>query len=343
LSAVVSGLDGLEEEIPLTLRVWPATVVAVEGGNRHELVVSPEDVRADGSYALELSVTGRVAGGWSAEATVETPEPSPADRFVLVLEGQTVGQVESVSGGTISPGERIRFDAGLDLASPLYDWIAASFDKGHVVKSGEIVAVDGRGAKREIHEFHQAVIDSVSFPRLEAGDKSPASMTVTIAPVFVRHIEGSGEVVGKIAPATKKWLCSNFRFELGDLPVERVSKIDSFSWKLGLTKDEVGSFREPTKHPAAIEVPNLKLTISTTDLTVWDSWHRTFAGPERDAGDGLDGRLVFLGPDRGGELAAVELHDATVASLTVHSAGVESTESHSVVIELVDSRLSFIP
>ena len=343
LSTVVSGLDGLDEEIPFTLKVWPETVVAVEGGNRHELVVRPEDVRADGSYGFELSVTGRLAGGWSAEATVETPVPSPAERFVLVLEGQPVGHVESVSGGTISPGEQIRFDAGLDLAPPLYDWIAASFDKGHVVKSGEIVAVDGRGAKREVHEFHRAVVDSVSFPPLDAGDTSPASMTVTIAPAAVNLVKGSGEKVAKIAPATKKWLCSNFRFELGDLPLDRVSTVDSFTWKSGVTKKEVGSFREPTQHPAALEVPNLVLNISTTDLAAWDSWHRTFAGPEREAGNGLDGRLVFLGPDRGSALAAVELHDATMASLTVRTAGAATTEPHSVVIELVQSRLSFIP
>jgi len=315
LSAVVSGLEDLEEEIPLTLRVWPAAVVNVEGGHSQDLVIRPEDVDATGSYDLSLRVTGRTTGGWTAEATVETP--APAEHFVLVLEGDPMGRVRKVSGGT--PGnERIRFEADLDLKRPFYDWIQSSFEKGHVRKSGEIVAVDRAGAERDVREFHQAFIDSVAFPGLDSADKSPAYMTLTIDPERVRHKKGSGKKIGGVLPATKKWLCSNFRVEIGDLPVAPVSKIDSFTWERGLDQ---------------------KLTISTSDLGSWEGWHRAFVGPQRAGGGALDGRLVFLGPDPGKELATIEFHDASMASLEV---GAPAGDTRRITVELVNSRLSWV-
>jgi hypothetical protein len=346
LTTVVAGLEDLDEEIPLTLEVWPASVVDLEGGNEHDLTIRPEEVRADGTYRLDLSLTGRVVGRWDARATVETPEPSPAKRFLLVLEGSRVGYLDSVSGGTIPngtpTGTPITFEVGLDLGRPLYDWIRESFDVGRAPRDGVILGVDAAGAERAIHGFHEAVIGSVTFPRLDADDASPARMTVEILPQSVRYADGSGKSVGPVTQATKKWLCSNFRFELGDLPVAPVRTIDSFTWKLGVTKDEVGAFREPTKHPAGLETAGMKLTVSTSDIAVWDLWHRTFAGPEREDGEGLDGRVIFLDRARS-ELATVELHDATMASLTLASSMTGTDEGHSVTIELADSRISFIP
>ena len=314
LAAVVSGLEDLEEEIPLTLDVWPTAVVNVEGGHHHDLTIRPMDVDAAGTYRLSLAVTGRLVGRWTAKVTVETPEPASADRFVLVLEGDPVGYLRSVSGGTISTPETdsISFDVGLDMERPLYDWLRDSFASGPVRKSGEIVATDSRGAEIEVHEFNRAFIDSVTFPELDGSDKSPAYMTIKIDPERIRYKKGDGSQVGPVFQGNKKWLCSNFRFEIGSLPLERVSKVDSFTWKQG---------------------GDMKLTVSTAELFSWEGWHRAFVGPERAAGNALDGRLVLLGPDLDEELATIELHDATTASLAV---GTEEC-----IIELVNSRLSF--
>ena len=79
-----------------------------------------------------------------------------------------------------------------------------------------------------------------------------------------------------VAPKTKEWLCSSFRFEVGDLPCSRIAKVDSFGWEQGVVKDDVGAFREPMKEPAKVEVPNLKVTISMGDLLAWSDWHGSF-------------------------------------------------------------------
>ena len=70
----------------------------------------------------------------------------------------------------------------------------------------------------------KAQISEIIFPEL--GAKGEGSMVVTL------RSEGLGEtVVAKTLPtSSKKWQTANFRFELGDLPCDRVAKVDSFSW-----------------------------------------------------------------------------------------------------------------
>ncbi len=42
----------------------------------------------------------------------------------------------------------------------------------------------------------------------------------------------------------KQWLTSNFKFVLDGMPTDRVSSIDSFTWKCSVAADQVGIFRE---------------------------------------------------------------------------------------------------
>jgi len=310
-------------------------VVAVEGGNRHDLVIRPEDVGEDGAYRRSLRVTGRLAGGWDAEATVRVPEPAPpADRFALVIEGETVGYVAVVSR------EPIVFEAGLGLGRPLYDWIEASFESGPVRRSGEIVGCDRDGVEREVQEFHAAVIDSVGFPRLDASDESPAHLTIALEPETVRHAKGSGKRID-VPQANEKWMRSNFRFELGDGSVEKVHKIESFTWKQKHIGHTVGSRRETALPPTRIETPDFKLTVSTTDVESWGLWHRAFAGGDLRTGDSPESRLVLLGPDRVEPLARIELRETELASLEIGPASDPENREHHVTIELVNGKASF--
>ena len=142
-------------------------------------------------------------------------------------------------------------------------------------------------------------------------------MTCKIDPERIRYEKRSGEALkGNIGSATKKWLCSNWRFELGALPCSRVAKVDSFTWKQSIIKDECGAFREPTKHPAKVEVPNLKLTISSADIEEWRQWHQTFVIDGKCAdSDELTGSITFLGPDMKEELAEITLDHVGIISM----------------------------
>src|SRR5438270_43087 len=78
---------------------------------------------------------------------------------------------------------------------------------------------------------------------------------------------------------------------------------DSFTWKCGITPDQIGSFREPTKQPTKVTVPDLKLAISYADHQPWADWAKKwFVDGHHLEGDELQGRIVFLGPDMQKEL-----------------------------------------
>lgn len=208
-------------------------------------------------------------------------------------------------------------EIGMGMSKGMYEWIRAAFDMAHVSKSGEVHAVDFDMNSKSIREFRDAQITEVTMPALDGSSKDPAYMTVKFKVEEVIYRKGTGsKVAGKIAPATKKWLCSNFRFELGSLPCTRVAKIDSFTWKLALAKDEVGSFRIPTLHPCKVEVPNLKLTISMADYEPWADWHRSFL-IEGNCGEDaeLTGSITYLAPDLKEELGRIDLMNVGIISM----------------------------
>lgn len=286
-------------------------------------------------------------------------------RFAFLVDGLgMLGFVKKFSGGTIKgelathnlgPAniqkkhivgiiyEPITFEVGMGMSAGFYEWIRAAFDMGYVTKSGEIHACDFDYKSMSVREFLAAHISEVTIPALDGSSKEPAYMTVKIDPERIRYRKGDGSPIqGKIVPAAKKWLCSNFRFTLGNLPCSRVAKIDSFTWKQEVIKDEVGQFRVPTKHPAKVEVPNLKLTISMADFEPWQDWHRSFVIEGQCAGgDELTGAITFLAPDLKNELAEIELLNVGIISLQEFGQVSTKEEVARFTVELYVEKMTF--
>ncbi len=286
-------------------------------------------------------------------------------RFAFLVDGLgMLGFVKKFSGGTIKAEvathnlgpeniqkkhivgiiyEAITVEVGMGMSAGFYEWIRAVFDRGYVTKSGEIHACDFNYKSMSVREFLAAHISEVTIPALDGSSKEPAYMTVKIDPERIRYRKGDGsQIQRKIVPAAKKWLCSNFRFTLGNLPCSRVAKIDSFTWKLGVIKNEVGQFRVPTKHPAKVEVPNLKLTISMADFEPWQDWLRSFViEGQCTEGDELTGAITFLAPELKNELAEIELFNVGIISL--QEFGQESTmeEVTRFTVELYVEKMTF--
>ena len=107
-------------------------------------------------------------------------------RFALVLDGsQNLGFVKSVKGGTIKgevathdlgpanvqkkhlatiTHEPFIIEVGMGMAKGFYDWIRASFDKGHVTKTGEFIACDFDYKAMSSREFVDCHIAEVTIP-----------------------------------------------------------------------------------------------------------------------------------------------------------------------------------
>ena len=252
--------------------------------------------------AILISTFAYVQGRRAPErATVSGQASSYAGgRFALLMDGEVMGFLKSVSGGIVrtdpathdlGPRRTLRrnakllaikpvaIDVGMGMSEAFYEWIEMAFDGEFARRTGQIHAVDFDMQSKSVREFRDARIVEVTFPELDGSSKDPAYMTVKLAPEKMISGPGTGQTIkGEGADRRKQWLCSNFRIEVGDFPCDLVSKIDSFTWKQAVTKDEVGQFREPALHPTKVEIPNIKLTISIQitlhshhGAIIWDS------------------------------------------------------------------------
>jgi hypothetical protein len=191
----------------------------------------------------------------------------------------------------------------------MYTWIKQSFDKAYVPKNGTLTAADFNYKAQSALTFQNALITSVGFPKMDGASKDGMYLDVEFEAEQVRWAKGDGsDIRGQYGTKQKAWLASNFRFEMGSLPCSRVATIDAFTWKCAVASDQIGIFREPTKHPAKVTVPEIKVSVSMADYDQWaqpaKSW---FIDGNHLAGNEMQGAIVLLGPDMKKEIGRVEL------------------------------------
>ena len=180
---------------------------------------------AVGSIALAVSASGAV------------PESRSVSSVALELDGAFVGYVDapiatSDTGLLVDKtglskdiaslhATEITIQAGAAMGKPMYDWIKASFDKplGTVGrKDGAIIYSDFNRKELSRLEFTNALLAEVDMPALDAASTSDAKMTLKIRPeTSSRSFAHAGSVLSQ--GKQKTWHCSNFRLELGGLPL----------------------------------------------------------------------------------------------------------------------------
>jgi hypothetical protein len=285
--------------------------------------------------------------------------------FALDLEGYSVAFLKKFSGLSMQ-GDVVANDLGPDniqkkhianikwtpgkatigigMGKAMYDWIKLSFEKAYVPKNGSFTAADFDYKAQARLDFENAIITSVTVPKMDGASKEAAYFDVEFEPEKVRWSKGGGEDIrGKLGPKQKAWLCSNFRFELGGLPCNRVATIESFTWKCGITPDQIGIFREPTKHPTKVTVPDLKLAISYADHQPWADWAKKwFVDGHHLEGDELQGRIVFLGPDMSKELGEITLLQVGLKSFSDDDNEANSEKIKRFHAELYVEQMKFV-
>jgi hypothetical protein len=284
--------------------------------------------------------------------------------FVLDVEGYSVAFLKKFSGLSMQ-GDVVNNDLGPDnvqkkhianikwtsgkasigigMGKGMYDWIRMSFDKAYMPKNGSFTAADFDYKAQARIDFESALITSVTVPTLDGSSKDAAYFDVEFEPEKVRWSKGGGEDIrSKLGPKQKAWLCSNFRFELGGLPTQRVAKIDSFTWKCSVTPDQIGIHREPTKHPAKVTVPDIKVSISYADHQAWADWAKKwFVDGHHLEGDELNGRIVFLGPDMTKELGEITLENVGLKSFSDDDMEANSEKIKRFTAELYVEKMKF--
>lgn len=287
-----------------------------------------------------------------------------AGRFSLDIDGFNVGFLKKFSGLAMeadivahdlgpdnvqkkhvanikwTPGKAT---IGIGMGKGMYDWIKAAFDKGYLTKNGSFTAADFNYKAQSRLDFMNGLITSVTVPKLDGSSKDAAYFDVEFETEQVRWSKGGGDDIrAKIGPKQKAWLCSNFRFELADLPCDRVSSVDSFTWKCSVASDQIGIHREPTKHPAKVTVPDLKVSISSADFQPWaDRAKKWFIDGHHLEGDEMTGRIVFLGPDMKQEIGEIELMNVGFKKFSEEDAEANSEKIKRFTAELYVEKMAF--
>jgi T4-like virus tail tube protein gp19 len=198
---------------------------------------------------------------------------------------------------------------GMGMGKGMQDWIQQSFDKGHKKQDGQFTAADFDYKAQSVIEFYDALITGVTVPKLSGDSKDACYFDVEFEPERVKWSKGGGKVIGsKMGTKQKQWTCNNYKIEVGKLPTMNVTSIDSFTWKCSISPDPVGWNNQPTKHPAKVITPDLKLAISYQDHHEWAEAVRSwFIDGNRREEDELDGAIIFLAPNLKDELGRIDL------------------------------------
>jgi hypothetical protein len=250
--------------------------------------------------------------------------------FVLDINGENAGFVKKFSGFAMeadivsndlgpdnvqkkhvanfrwTPGKAA---IGIGMGKECYQWIKAAFDKGGATKSGSLIAADFNYQAISVQAFRDALVTSLTVPKLDGSSKEAAYFDLEFEVEQVRWSTGGGEDIrGKVGPKPKPWLCSNFRFEMGGLPCNRVASVDTFTWKCAVASDQVGTVRVPTKHPAKVTVPDIKVSISMADYQAWaEAAKKWFVDGQHLEENEMQGRIVFLEPGMKEEIGSIDL------------------------------------
>lgn len=251
-------------------------------------------------------------------------------RFALDVGGHNVGFIKKFSGlnieGTVAendtgPDNRVykhittikpteaKVTMGIGMGKGMYHWIQESFEKQFKPRSGSFTNGDFDYKARTTVTFHDALITSVTVPKMDGGSKEPAYFDIGFDAERIEWAKAGGESIkSKFGVKQKTWLCCNFRLEIDGLVDEsvRVNSVESFTWKCSVVRDQLGTTRWSTLHPAKVITPEIKFSVSMDDHAKFAPEVKKFlVDGDHENQHERGGRLVFLSPDMKRELGDI--------------------------------------
>jgi hypothetical protein len=306
---------------------------------------------------------GAPATSSSSYAATSDKRSYTAGKFGLTLGGVDAGWLQTVGGGGPTSDvvveklgsdnivhkhiagvkyEDISFSTTLD-SKPIMDWIAESWDRKYNRKDGSVIVANfDYKAMAELQFFH-ALVTETTFPKLDGASKDAARITVKLSPEYTRSVPGSGKQMSAAASkgaVPKKWLPSNFRFEMTGLDGSRVNSIESFTVTQKVAENPVGEQRDNEKQPGHLEFPNLQVTLSEASAQTWYDWLSDFVVLGRNGQDKeRDGAIVYLSPDLKTELGRINLFSCGIFGLNSQKVEAGSENIRRVTADLYCERM----
>jgi len=237
--------------------------------------------------------------------------------------------------------EDITITVGAAMSPAFWRWIAASLENKPERRNGALVGYDFNHHERSRRSFYGALISEVGFPALDAASKSGAALTVKISPEHIEYKKGDGsKLSGGQAQdqmaKQKKWLTSNFRFELekfkGDDSL-RLAKIEAFSVKQNIIANPVGTEKHTRKEVGRLELPQIVVTFPESAVEPWLKWYDTAVAKGDRKDQYTTGMIAYHGSDPAKtelmriELAGVSLLSVEIDKYEAHKEGIASAKA----------------
>ncbi|MBP8806522.1 MAG: phage tail protein [Kofleriaceae bacterium] len=242
----------------------------------------------------------------------EMPELYASAHFLLELDGINTATVKSVEGGQAKTevityhanaqkgaqyrqaGKRKYEDLKIVFAvatqPEVWNWMKTFLAGDCDRKNGAVVAADYDYKERARRTFKDAVIAAIDFPKFDAKDKSPATVTLTISPEEVSYtppkVDGApiGDPGGRDQQKFIK--SSNFDLVFDKIPTSataRVTKVDGFSLKSKIIEYHASGLLAPMKLSGKLEMPTIAFYVPEPDSGPFvDLMNKQMAGLQHD-------------------------------------------------------------
>lgn len=322
-------------------------------------------IAAGGLYALAAP---SLAGPWVAQAEAAVDKRSyVVGRFGLELDGAFCGLISAFQGGNIVAEvittrqgqgfptkhlgplkvEPITIEVGLEMTKPLYEWMSRTLNLENARKNGAIIEMDQSFKEVGRRSFTNAFISEIEFPACDASSKTPANITVTIAPETLKLEGGSGKQAPSGGAKTQKSiLASNYRFNIQGLEqaTQRATKIEAFGFKQSIVAQQGGQSRVSSeKSSGQPEFTNLVVLVSEASAGPMYAWFDDFViKGNNSAAKERPGVLEFLSGDMKNSIANVQFSGLGVFKISSDSsAGAE--RQRLTKVEMYCQRMTFNP
>jgi hypothetical protein len=250
------------------------------------------------------------------------PPPPAAPRFAVSIGGQTVpaqspvgGHVRAYANGDFPAASgppqreitsfvytRLQFKLGLEMGTPILNWVNAAMKGTPFKQSGTIIELDDQSRAKSYLDFTDGRLSDFVIPGFDSSNDSATAFTVdtTISKSVIR----SGDMVSvpPLPANPKPFRASNFRLKIDGLLPTRVRTIDPLSFRLGAG----GRF-----------VPeDLVVTFPSLDVRPWREWVNDFIvngnnGPDKEK----QGTIEILGTDLAQVYATLTLKQIGILEL----------------------------
>jgi hypothetical protein len=287
-----------------------------------------------------------------------------AGRFMVQLDGTTVGFADSVEGGDVYSDvveekvaadgvvhkhlsgvryEDLTLTVGPNMAPALYDWIAATLDHQHERKDGSVSFQDYTGAEKERLTWQKGLVTEIGFPEVDAASKDSGHMTVKFATEVTRTAKGSGKIEPvAVGQKQKKWMVNNFRLSIDGVDCTRVQKVGALTVVQTVAADPIGAGRDVNKQPSTLHIPDLVVTLAEAHADDFIAWHEDFVVKGNNgAGDEKAGTLEFLSTNSQDVLFTLALRGLGIFRLTRLQSADGTSGIASVEVQIYCEELKF--